>query len=314
MTLKAHNGERFIFVGGVPRSGTSLVQKVLDLHPNIYGGPEFDHFPNLMRNYENMLNGIKNGRQKVYYDESDLKNIYAEFISKLLIKKAIEKKRKYISEKTPDNILAFSSLKQLFPLAKFVWVVRDPRAIINSFINVKKSALKVGVDLKIGLNPFIDLNRINKSILAGYKFYQNNLSSCYIIYYENLVNEPVEEINKLCKFLNIKYTSKMLSTNKSNDGSKLTDDIWYTKEQYDRIISTDSNMKWEKELPVSIAKLTEDYFARQKYSVFSPYSLKQVSVYRKFLFIPIYLKNYGYKKAAVKFLNKIRYLIYDCRQ
>ena len=33
---------KFIFVGGSPRSGTTLVQRILASHPNIFGRPEFD--------------------------------------------------------------------------------------------------------------------------------------------------------------------------------------------------------------------------------------------------------------------------------
>src|SRR5262245_2335183 len=42
-------GERLIFVGGPPRSGTTLVQNMLDCHGEIYGGPEFLHIPDIVQ-------------------------------------------------------------------------------------------------------------------------------------------------------------------------------------------------------------------------------------------------------------------------
>lgn len=36
-------GKRYILVGGAPRSGTTLLQNILDSHPDIVGGPEFMH-------------------------------------------------------------------------------------------------------------------------------------------------------------------------------------------------------------------------------------------------------------------------------
>lgn len=46
--MKGQKGERLIFTGGAARSGTTLVQNILDSHPDIVGGPEFLHLEDLM--------------------------------------------------------------------------------------------------------------------------------------------------------------------------------------------------------------------------------------------------------------------------
>ena len=46
--MNSDGGSRFIFVGGAPRSGTTLVQNMLDSHPDILGGPEFIHIPDII--------------------------------------------------------------------------------------------------------------------------------------------------------------------------------------------------------------------------------------------------------------------------
>ncbi len=49
---------------------------------------------------------------------------------------------RYVSEKTPDNVFVFSPLLELFPEAKFILVLRDPRAVIHSLHKVAIEARK----------------------------------------------------------------------------------------------------------------------------------------------------------------------------
>jgi hypothetical protein len=50
---------RLVFVGGSPRSGTTLVQRVLNHHPKVYGGPEFDFIPSIAELYQKFLRGLE---------------------------------------------------------------------------------------------------------------------------------------------------------------------------------------------------------------------------------------------------------------
>ncbi|MEO1139914.1 MAG: sulfotransferase, partial [Pseudomonadota bacterium] len=45
MQDKLKNGRGMIFVGGPPRSGTTLLQRIMGAHQDVFAGPEFDFIP-----------------------------------------------------------------------------------------------------------------------------------------------------------------------------------------------------------------------------------------------------------------------------
>ena len=74
-------GENYVFVGGVPRSGTSMFQKMLDGHSDIYGGPEFDKVGATIGLYKNYLGGIENKRQSLYYSKEEARGYFAQLLA-----------------------------------------------------------------------------------------------------------------------------------------------------------------------------------------------------------------------------------------
>jgi hypothetical protein len=61
---------RHIFVGGAPRSGTTLVQRILGAHSLVYAGPEFDLVPEIIRLRNQFIQKIIAGRISAYMDEN----------------------------------------------------------------------------------------------------------------------------------------------------------------------------------------------------------------------------------------------------
>ena len=228
-----------------------------------------------------MLAGVESGRQRFYYNEQILIDYFSDFIGGLLLQKANRVQAKYLSEKTPDNILVFSWLLKLFPKSKYIWIVRDPRANINSFVKVNKRAQKYDYPVSLGNNIFKDLKRINISIKKGQEFYYKNTGRCFLIHFENLVRYPEREIRKVCDFLEIKYSSKMMETNKPTDSSALIENrtvrAWFTKEMFDRTIEKNIALEWQNELNTTLKNIANKYFLKKNYPCYRIYDFEKPS-------------------------------------
>ncbi|NIA09336.1 MAG: hypothetical protein GWP10_06315 [Nitrospiraceae bacterium] len=116
-----NRGKRLIFVGGAPRSGTTLVQNMLDSHPDILGGPEFLHIPHII----NLRKGLQHSIEREWIDlicsYDDVDKAICLLIECLLLPLADRHGCKFLSEKTPENVLVFSELISLFPGARFIY-------------------------------------------------------------------------------------------------------------------------------------------------------------------------------------------------
>src|SRR5258708_27193176 len=135
-SLLASQLSRLIFVGGSPRSGTTLTQRILDCHPEIYGGPEFDFVPAIIKLFHDMQTSIRSGRIDAILDEKALVRAFRCFLTALLLPKLQAEGVSYLSEKTPSNVFAFAGLERCVPEAKKIFIIRDPRDVVSSMLDV----------------------------------------------------------------------------------------------------------------------------------------------------------------------------------
>ena len=140
-----NDGHRLIFIGGSPRSGTTLLQNMLDSHPLILGGPEFLHLPDIIELRRKLHYSIGREWISLFCTRDDVDRYLISVISKLFLSLSGKYHCEFYSEKTPENILVFSELIELFPEAHFIQVIRDPRAILSSMRQVKKRAIEKGI-------------------------------------------------------------------------------------------------------------------------------------------------------------------------
>ena len=249
-------GEKLIFVGGAPRSGTTLVQNILDSHPDIAGGPEFD----LVKYFIELRNRIqlvfKKSEQSININvicsNDDLDIEIGFLIERILLQYGQKKGKKLVSEKTPDNVLYFESLLEIFPKSRFIFCIRDPRSVISSLLEVGKRAKLKGIQTPyFTTNIFEAINTINEHNLAGFKLLDN--PRVVMIRYEDLVENPEKETRRLCKWLNLEWSENLLRQDEiKHDGEvglteKLTG-IWYDRDRYYQKISTKNINSWENKL------------------------------------------------------------------
>ena len=227
---------RKIFIGGLPRSGTTMVQNILDSHPSIYGGPEFDRIPNIIDLRNKLLISFESGRISNYTSKQNIDLSISQLIENLFNGIDTQKKYSYISEKTPWNILFFDELVTIFPDAKFIMVLRNPLNVFNSMKNVAKRAKEKDVippdfttNYKIAVAYMETVYKIMQRLLSKYP---NNF---YLIRYEDLLINLDAQTKNICEFIGVEWTAKLLDFNKikhPGEEQMTKDDIWYTKSMF----------------------------------------------------------------------------------
>lgn len=251
--MQENSEKYFIFVGGAPRSGTTLVQNMLDSHPDIIGGPEFMHLPDIIQLRNRLHNSIEEGRIDIYCSKSDVDKQISFMIENLLLPIKRHNRKKIISEKTPGNVNVFSELMELFPKARFIHVVRDPRAIVASMLQVGKRAKKVkGLNIqKFTYSTSAAINYIKKCFENGFEAAQKAPDRIMTVMYGKLVTDPVFETKRICKFLDLEWSSEMISPqNKKHLAQKPTtrSEVWYDENSFNRAPVKTEIKKWETQL------------------------------------------------------------------
>ncbi len=222
-------GAGLIFVGGCPRSGTTLVQNVLDSHPEVAGGPEFIHLRDIMVLRNALQRSVDMKLINMISPADQVDDSIATLIESLLRPYAKRKARAYISEKTPDNVLIFEQLLELFPGAHCIFCVRDPRAVVASMFGVGRRASERGVHCPVFTrNLFAAFRTIKHHNTAGFRASEASRQVTVTIY-ERLVANPERETRRLCDALGLTWSPEMMKSGRhTHDTRPLDDGVWYT--------------------------------------------------------------------------------------
>lgn len=246
---RSQSGNRLVFVGGSPRSGTTLMQSMLDSHPDVCGGPEFDRVPDIVGLRNQLRASVSSGRTGIYGSENDIDREVGLFIERLLLPYADSRGCRVLSEKTPWNVLAFKDLLQIFPAAKFVFCVRDPRAVTASMLRVGKRARENGA-----LSPASTRNlaaatkTIKRTNKAGFEAARSS-DRVLTVSYERSVADPEKETKRICAFLELPWSEEMVRPGeKKHDGEEVLDGVWHYPEMYDSNPDPGRLRKWQDQL------------------------------------------------------------------
>ena len=194
---------RPIFIIGVPRCGSTLIEKLIASGKNLIPiGEETGIFTNLYE--KRMLEG-----KNIY---NDIKNFKGDIIKNYEKKNLIKEKNKFIfTDKSLDNFYYIPLIKQIFPNAK---VINCKRNVLSSIMSIFKNNL-----------PYLawahNLDHIFKyfdnyfKILKGFnKIYPNFI---YELEFEKLINDPVNESKKLMNYCELQWDNKCLEFYKRKD-------------------------------------------------------------------------------------------------
>ena len=304
------NGRRLIFVCGAPRSGTTPVQNMLDSHPDICGGPEFLHLPDILRLRNTLHKSIEREWIDLICSHEDVDTAISSLVESLLLPLATKNGCRFYSEKSPQNIPVISGLIQLFPRARFIHVVRDPRAIIASMLQVGKRARAKNIKLQnFTRSLYAAIEHVTKCFDAGFSAANTNAERVLTVCYENLVGEPESETKRICAFLHLDWSAQMLQPgNFTHLGEKAitvkSDKLWYDRKTYQSNPHTGSILKWKTTLtPTQQAAILSAFKDHQELSKLGYHlSLNGLPVTRRIIYVSLgQLSRLSYKASRHTF-------------
>jgi len=263
-----HSHAEFIFVGGCPRSGTTLVQNILNSHPDIMGGPEFLHVPDIINIRDKLIASIEKGWISKYCTKEEVDGAIRSLLERLILPLKYESGCRLLSEKTPENVLVFSQLLELYPEIKCIHVVRDPRAVVASMLQVGVRAKNKGINTKeFASDITVAMQFARKCLIEGIaaeKKYPNNILR---VRYEDLVMNPENESRRICDFLGFMWSDQMLHPGSvkhlgEEAITKNSKELWYTRDKYYRDPVTDEIDKWKAKLSTLQKSMLNYYFGK----------------------------------------------------
>ncbi len=244
-----------IFVVGNSRSGTTMMGRILGKHPDVYTFGELHFFGQLCAPpFSAKLrpaNAIKlvadlcciqregyrthgNPRRFLKEGETFLKGLTAypetpaQLFSAFLHHEAAENGKTIPCDQTPRNVFYIKDILELYPEARIINMIRDPRDVLLSQKRKWKRRFLGGSDMPmketfrdwVNYHPITISHIWRTAVNAADQFAQHERVAS--IYFEELLAHPETTVKRICDSVNISYTETMLQV--PQVGSSMAED------------------------------------------------------------------------------------------
>ncbi len=232
------------FIVGPHRSGTTLLQAMLSSHSRLTVPPETGYFDQVWprRDHLGPLTDAGNlarvGRFVTSPDcaVSDLQVDWSQvtaavagspggyedlFVAILALYTRSRGKRR-VGEKSPRHLFAIPELSRLYPQARFLFLIRDPRAVVRSERETSWGSQSV---LRI-------TRRWCRVVDAAEKFSQSLPAHRFrLVRYEDLVTNPETQLRSICEFLGETFEPELLRFQErtAEERGFRADEVWKEK-------------------------------------------------------------------------------------
>ena len=192
-----------IFILGMPRSGTSLVEQVLSSHKDVYGGGELTFVEDYLIKNRGSI-GLRMPEVLTNPNKENISSFYNYYEEKI---NYINFTAKHITDKMPGNFKWIGLIKSAFPDSKIIHLKRDKKdtcfSIYKSYFS--NNTCTYAYDLE--------------NIVKYYNLYKNTMKKwnnvlgkeIYECGYENLVYNFEGEVKKLLDFCKIDWDKDVLN-------------------------------------------------------------------------------------------------------
>lgn len=195
-----------IFIVGMPRSGTSLLEQIISKHKLVYAAGE--------------LNFIHH-HLKQSFEYSNIKDNY-EIIRQGYLKKLFSlTNKKYIVDKMPFNFFWIGYILKLFPKAKIIHIQRERT---DTCFSIFKHVFAEGaVSFAYSQRDIMNFYSVYNELMS---FWKDQVGSQYFdLNYEDLAENPLEKSKEVFNFLKIEFKKDYINISENSNWIQTASDV-----------------------------------------------------------------------------------------
>jgi hypothetical protein len=260
---------KLLFIVGVGRSGTSLLQSMFASHSEIVYLPETSFFRRYIatgalqkkihsRGKDGVIKLLKSDENfsRLNLNTSNLVDkaicfggqldaaIYSQILTHFVTKQI-----RLIGDKDPRLIEYLPLIKKLYPNSVVINIIRDPRDVLLS----KKNALWSNKG-HVWKHAFANRVQLNLGHFWGKRLFGSNYQE---VIYEQLIDAPSNVLSKLCESISLPFDSAMLSFGEEAKRLTSKSEISWKKETFGPILNENKD-KWKTGLNLKEILLIEN--------------------------------------------------------
>ena len=197
-----------IFILGLPRAGSTLLEQILSSHSMIEGTEELHNIMTIGRRIrttndsKNYLNNLLDLNKE---NISSYGNMYIDET------RWARKDNNFFIDKMPNNFPHIGLIKMILPNAKIIDARRNP---LDGCFSCFKQYFAKGQHFTYDLD---DVARYYKDYLKIMKFWNNYFpDEIYTVCYENVINNPEQEVRLMLKYLGLDFEKSCMDFYKSS--------------------------------------------------------------------------------------------------
>jgi tetratricopeptide (TPR) repeat protein len=199
-------GNHGIFIVGMARSGTTLVEQILSAHPQVQGGGELPTLPQVLTE--------ESTRRQLRYPEwvpqasaDDWRRLGRRYLE---LTADLRKKRPFSTDKLPNNWRAIGAIRAMFPGARIVVCRRDP---LENCLSCYKQYFTQGWEFTYDIE---DLAAFWKAFDKAASYWAARAPrQVHQQHYEALTESPESEIRTLLAFCGLPFDEACLRFHES---------------------------------------------------------------------------------------------------
>ena len=217
-----------IFIVGMPRSGTTIVEQIISSHSKVTGAGEL----NFVAQFGSLIaRGLSDS------NTDSLINFRERYLFKL---QSVSNGNLIVTDKMPQNFCYIGLLAAAFPEAKIVHVKRNPAAVC--WANYKQYFASKNIGYCYSIDDVISYYKLYESLMV---FWINTLSKrIYNLDYEQLTVNQESETRQLIDYLDLDWDEKCLSPQNNKRNITTASSIQVRKKVY-----RGSSEQWKKYQP-----------------------------------------------------------------